>query len=261
MNAPYEEMPTFEHEVSMQMADERIEPFDFRKNDIFGTMISHVPVLVANARNAVSAPGYAHSWRGFWVAASGIAYDTNPDEPRIGTYTSGNFKIRLDEEDRGEEDVEDVPKNCAEMDIAIRAGHDDQERIGLVVVAATTVTPRIEEVTGIATPTLWPCVSCNEMMTESYLFDSRTIIMTIGSGNNIFQVQSAGDLRKRHQQIANGESPKPLETHRYSEHAWDAKRAFYKEELRLRRLRADVYDPNKKRLNKCAELALEAMQE
>lgn len=262
MSASFEDMPTAEYELPIYAtADEQVESFDFRKGDVFETMINFVPTLVTQARTAVATPGYTHSWRGFRVAASAIAYDTSPDNPRIGNYTSGNFKIRLKEDERGEEDVEDVPKNCAEMDVAIRAGHDDQERIGLIVVAATTVRSRIEEVTGIATSTLWPCGSCNEMMEQSDLFDSHSIVMTIGSANDIFQVQSVKDLKRRHKQIERGEQPEPLKTHRYSQYDWPAKSASYREERRRQKLKANVYDPNKKRFNRCADLAIAAMQE
>src|SRR5258708_4750292 len=109
--------------------------YDFASHDINATVIGMVPILVERARHAAKSD-LSFSYRGFLVGAAAVAYDMSPESSRIGTYTAGNYKARLRDEERSEADVEDIPKFCAEMDIALRASIDDFERIGILVVAA-----------------------------------------------------------------------------------------------------------------------------
>lgn len=242
-----------------QLADVDIGDYDFQTHDIYATMLSMVPALVEKARNGAKSPYYTASYRGFCVGASALVYDTNPGNPRIATYTAGNYKARLRDEERGEEDVADIPKFCAEMDITMRATNDDLERIGVYVVAATTNRQRIAAVTDIASATLPPCGECVGVLKGSPLVDKDTIIMSVGSGNDIYQVQSFDQLSRRYKAHAEGKQVPDLSVQRYSSYDWEDRKTFYLQERRRQRIKYNVYSLNKTREIRCRKLAALAM--
>lgn len=242
-----------------QLADVDVGDYDFQTHDIYATTLSMVPALVEKARNGAKSPYYTASYRGFCVGASALAYDTNPENPRIATYAAGNFKARLRDEERGEEDVADIPKFCAEMDITMRATNDDFERIGIYVVAATTNKERIAAVTDIASATLAPCGECVSVMKGSPLVDKDTIIMSVGSGNDIYQVQSFEQLIKRYKARSEGKQVPELPVHRYSSYDWEDRKTHYLQQRRRQRIKSNVYSQDKGRELKCRKLAALAM--
>ena len=219
------------HEESLlipSLAEEDEDFYDFERNDIHATIIGRIPLLVEKARNAAKS-GISFSYRGFLVGAAAIAYDTNPENPRIGTFTSGNFKAKLSDEELCDADVADIPKICAEMDIILRASMRDFERIGILVIAATTNKERIKAVTDLAGATLEPCDECENVMRRSDLVDSQTMIMTVGSGDDIFQIQDFRSLARRYRSINRGGHPRDLEIHPYSSYAWERRQKRYEE--------------------------------
>lgn len=240
------------------LAEEDIKPYDFEANDIYATILGRVPLLVERARHAAKSD-LSFSYRGFLVGAAAIAYDPDPEKPRIGTYTSGNYKAKLSDEDRSDADVLDIPKVCAEMDIVMRASMDDFERIGIFVVAATTNKERIKAVTELAGATLEPCNECESVMRHSDLVDGQTIVMTVGTGNDIYQVQSFKNLIQRYRNLDRGAPPGELSIHPYSSYAWENRQRKYEEERNKTGVIPISAGRTKKAERQCRDLALEAM--
>lgn len=257
MNIPEEEY-VGESLLLPALADEELDDYDFRWQDIHATIIGMVPILVEKARNATKS-SQSISYRGFLVGAAGIAYDSDPTSPRIGTFTAGNYKAKLREDQRSDADVEDIPKFCAEMDIAMRASIHDFERIGILVVAATTNPDRIRAVTELAGPTLEPCEECEHVMQHSDLIDDQTIILTVGSGDDICQVQNLASLASRYKSLRDGVSPKPLKKHPYSSYIWERRQREYIRNRNAENLPRGLSERNKREEQRCRELAYAAM--
>lgn len=258
-------MDTSELELPVhQVAFEHIESFDFSTGDVIEeTVFAGGKKLVDLARYAARVPGYRESHRGFYVGSGASTYDAAADSSRIGVFATGNFKASVPEDERGEEDVDDIDKVCAEIGNAILADNNGMQRVAFMVVAATTNSARIREVNGEPTPTLYPCLPCNDTMKRSSLFDAQTIIMSIGAADedNIFQVQNVGELNERYLQREGGETPKPLETYTYSPHIWGAAGEYYRSERKRRNPKASVGDPHHKRVKSRSKLALEALRQ
>ncbi|HXR50341.1 MAG TPA: hypothetical protein VN778_04925 [Verrucomicrobiae bacterium] len=247
------------HALVEQIMDTEMEGFDFRKTDIHATAIGLIPMLVAKARLATA--HYGDSYRGFLVGAAAVAYDTSPDNPRIGIYTSGNFKATHDEEDYDPtHDAVDIPKVCAEMDILLRADHDEMQRLGIFVVAATTNHQRILEVTKVRSATLHPCWDCEETMKGSSLVDNDTIILTVGAAKDVYQAQSYAEFRKRYKQVRHGNDFEDAETHEYRAADWPFRQLLYKQLVKKHGRGGNVYSPDARRELKRRKLALTALR-
>lgn len=241
-------------------------PYDFR-HDVLEHMIQNVPKAVDLAVTAAFSEDHSYSYRGLLVGATGQAYKVDRDDPKFGLISAGNFKAKLKDEEKSAEDVE-VPKNCAEMHIELEAETRDYSRIGMFVVAAT---PRKNLIKDILTKdssedypdfnptTLWPCDECDTVMLSSEMVDGDTIIMTVGLDQQTFQVQTSRNLHQRHRQLALGKTPRPLKQYRYRRHDWEERASHYTLERRRRRLKVNVYDPNKRREAASRALAAAAM--
>jgi len=241
-----------------ELVEMHAQPYDFETHDIHATSVGLTPGSVEGARNAAM-DDRSRSHRGFKVGARAVAYSLDPENPRIAIYTSGNYKIKVREEEREEVDVEDVPKNCAEMDIVMRAALDDMERIGVFVVAATTRADRIKAVTDLAGSTLEPCEECEKVMRHSDLVDDQTIIMTVGTGDDIYQVQNFKNLKARYRLLREGKTPPPLPTYRYSPLLWEDRQRRYVRERDAAGLSPNASGRSKRDERVCRELALAAM--
>jgi hypothetical protein len=206
-------------EPDMLMLSEVVD-HDFSEGDIMADTIGLIPTLVSNARFA--ALNLADSHRGFKVGASGLAYDTTAYTQRVGTYTNGNFKALIPEEFDPEHEVGDIPKNCAEMGVIIGAANHSMERFALIAIAGTTQRKRIEGVTGVRSATLQPCDECSRVMSEDSVVDDNTILLTVGSGADIFQVQSFGEYRKRREEYEQTGQFIDIPVYRYTSFLWGA---------------------------------------
>jgi hypothetical protein len=264
----FDYMATFELEVSeaaellapgFDSVTAEIYDFDFQAQDVLSNMIGLTPVLVEKARQA--ALNQAVSYRGFWVGAAAYAYDTSPESPRIGIYTAGNFKAALGEAYDPACDVKDIPKNCAEMNILLTAEEDGFTRVGLLAVAATTNRKKIAEVTDVASRTLHPCRECGDVLQGSSLIDRRTVILTIGSGEDVYQAQTVGDYRTRYKRLHAGGVFEDAEEFPYRPHDWEIKQAAYHNAARKRRVSKVVKEGDIRKITLRRELAAWALTE
>jgi hypothetical protein len=240
------------------LAEEEAGQYDFAHQDVHATLIGMVPVLAEKARHAAKS-GLSFSYRGFLVGAAALAYDTDPENNRIGVFAAGNFKAKLREDQRDDTDVEDIPKFCAEMDITMRASMRDFDRIAMFVVAATTKAERIRAVTPLAGATLEPCEECENVMLHSDLVDDRTIIMTMGSGEDIFQIQNFASLRARYDSVRTGASLDDLKRIPYSSIAWEQRQQRYVDARERAGISPNVYERSAEQEKECQDLALTAM--
>ena len=237
-----------------------VEPFDFRKKEIDATTIGLVPTLVEMAR--ASARTYSESWRGFCVGAAGVFYDSSELTPRIGIYSSGNFKATISEDEKDEFDVESIPKFCAEMDVQQRAMLDGFQRMPFIAVAATTRVDRIEAVMGARAATLHPCygeAACSAVLKYGGLATNNTIIMSVGSGQDIYQVQTRGQYLARYKKFHETGIFKDADTYRYSKFGWDDRQAHFNQEAKRLRLGGNIYSRAAKRKEMREKLAFLAM--
>ncbi len=245
------------HALVEQVMDAEIREFDYRRHDIHATSLGLVPLLVAKAR--LAAQNYGDSWRGFLVGAAAIAYDISPDHPRYGIYAGGNFRARHGEDYDTDHDAPDMPKLCAEMDIMMRADNDDMQRIGMFVVAATANHQRILNVTKVRSDTLHPCQDCEDVMKGSPLVDKDTLIVTVGAGKDIFQVQSYKEFRDRYKKVRRGLKFEDADTYHYSHDEWADREAHYRQLVKKNRAGGSVYSPDVRREVKRRRLALAAI--
>jgi cytidine deaminase len=234
--------------------DKEGTPFDFEKFDVHSFIIESLPALVCSAREAAQS---ADSWRGFEVGGAALAYDTDPENPRIELFTAANYKQKIRDEDRTEYDVEDIPKVCAEMSLLLQAEMANYERIGAIVVAGTSKVSKIAEVTMVPTATLHPCGECRSAVKHSKLTDAHTAIVTVGRDDkiNMYQAQTIEQLDKRYKKHkAHGIfTDAPAEPFVAAE--WNDRRELYQFIVKKRRLGGNVYDKDPRREIKRRQLA------
>jgi hypothetical protein len=176
--------------------------FDYSASDINATILGLLPTLVQVARESAR---YATESYRVKVGVSALAYDNSEDSPRIGIYSDGNFKMKIHEEYDERHEVKDVPKICGEADIIAKADQDDMRRIGIFVIASSTRRELIKSVNKVNSATLPPCWfeeedkdNCDSIMGQNHLVDNRTMLFGIGSGTDVFQIQSYGEYHKRY---------------------------------------------------------------
>lgn len=238
------------------------EPFDFHKKELDATVISLVPSLVEMAR--ASAKTYSESWRGFCVGAAGVVFDLSETTPRIGIYGSGNFKATIPEEEKDEYDIDSIPKFCAEMDVQQRASLDGFQYMPFIAVSATTRSDRIKSVMGVEAATLHPCFgesACSNVLKYAGLAKNNTIIMSVGTGQDIYQVQTRGQYMARYKKFYQTGVFKDADTYAYSKFGWDDKLAFFNREAKRMRLGGNVYTRKPQKREMREKLALLAMTE
>ncbi|HEX7633070.1 MAG TPA: hypothetical protein VF401_01945 [Candidatus Saccharimonadales bacterium] len=237
---------------------EDVRQFDFRAHDIHAVTIGLVPQVVARARTAMQ---YAESHRGFKVGAAGVFYKTDPNDPQIAIYTSWNFKAKIAEDDRHETDVDDVPKLCAETDMLIRADNDGMERTPFIAVAATFRPDRIAGVMGVQAAMLHPCRDvCQPQIRKNPLTDNSTIVMSVASGHDNCQIQTAKELLDRYGDFEKYGIFEDAPVQRYSPHDYPDKRAAYNRAVRKARVGGNVYNIDPRREIKRRELAALALK-
>lgn len=142
--------------------------------------IQTIPRMVGQARRA--ARYEAISYRGVHVGAAIMLSDT---ETSSGVMLYGsNLKAKPDDE-----------KYCAEMDVidqAITLGH--KKAAGLVI-AGPSHPGTVASISGIATPTLHPCDSCQRKMKENpQIIAEDTLIVTVSTEEDVYQVHTADEL-------------------------------------------------------------------
>ncbi len=167
-----------------------------RERDPFALMLGHIVVGVERARHA--ADMLAESYRRFDVGATGYVFNAETGE--TAAISAANMKLRLDEDEIDEHDVEDIPKFCAEMNVIATAEDMGFTRLLAIVVAATADPKKIAAVMYRRTRTLHPCEECRNVLYHSPLVGQGTQIMTVGSDENVFQSQSLKNLLRRYQQ-------------------------------------------------------------
>ena len=177
--------------------------------DPYHHFIDSVPFLVESARSAARID--SHSYRGFLVGAAAFTLVAQSQE--IGIFTSGNLK-------RGPH----TAKVCAEKKALARAEKAGYaEAIGIVV-AATSDTELIEEVTGVASPTLHPCGECRRLFDKHPIMQDETLIVTVGLDSDEYQVHSHAQLRTLYER---NETELLMQPSGYGFGSWDMHVATY----------------------------------
>ena len=194
--------------------------FNERPIDPFAKFIELVPMLVEKARRSEQFEG--HSYRGFHVGAAALAYDALAN--RIGVFSGANYKDKISEDEREHTDLHDIPKVCAEADIVARASDAGFSRIIGFLVVATTNRQKIKEVTGIATATLEPCNDCIRIFDKNPIVGNRTMVVTMGAKENIYQAQTVGEIKERREA---GSSAAEAKIYQYDFSEWGDRAKYY----------------------------------
>ncbi|MBC7582019.1 hypothetical protein H7097_04105 [Aeromicrobium sp.] len=134
-----------------------------------------VPAMIAKARN--DGWSSAHSYRGFHVA--GTAYAINTTDKVAVTESGGNLK----RETKG--------KVCVEKRLDGRLRKSMTDIIGFVVLG-TSDQQSIEDVTGLATPTLHLCSDCRQEIPASPIVSPTTLIVHSGLVQDVNQAFTIG---------------------------------------------------------------------
>jgi cytidine deaminase len=146
--------------------------------DPYHAFVGLMPRFIDLARDAARMRAISH--RNFHVGAVAYAGDTTLS--RVATLDGANVK-------RTKED----PKYCAEMSVIDQAqGLGFSKVLGLVV-AGTSDPEKIKSVSGVATPTLHPCDACRKKMTASGLFQESSLIVTVSTDEDAYEVHSYGE--------------------------------------------------------------------
>ncbi|GEM_PF-2426461 len=233
--------------------------FDFTKQDPHADSIATVPELFRRSRQGIRYLPESH--RGFLVVASAVVYDVSDENPRRGVYTAGNFKAKLRDDQRGPDDLSDIPKVCAEMDILIRAEQDGFGWVGAIVVAATINPLRIKKVTGVASATLHPCGECGLAFQNSDLFDEYTPIITTGSASEFkkYQLQSFRQYKKRYERYHGGEVFRDAPLRDYIPSEWGYRKDLYLRQVKREKIGGSVLHGSAKRERARRQLKLQVM--
>lgn len=171
---------------------------DPQERDPFALMLGSMAVGIERARHA--ADMLAESYRRFEVGSTGFAYNKHTNETAM--ITAANYKLRLNEDEIDEYDVDDIPKFCAEMGVVQAAEEAGYTRMLGLIVAGTTNPKKIYAVSFRETDTLHPCSDCRGIFHHSTVVDDNTQILTVGSSKNRFQSQSYRQLRNRYRRPA-----------------------------------------------------------
>jgi len=132
------------------------------------------PFLIKNAR--AIREKYATSYRNVLVSASALVRNTQ--EQKMRAYVGFNNTP-----------YQGAQKHCAEMKSFGQADHDGYRRHDAVIVVGPTDTNMIEGITGIATPTLYPCDSCLDLL------DDATVVVTVGAEEDVYEAHTGAELR------------------------------------------------------------------
>jgi len=149
-----------------------------KNGDVYGTLLSEHPYMIDRARANYSK---AHSYRGFLVGAVGFAVDHARE---TGYFFDGSNVKKSKHAD----------KVCAEKRIIASVHKKQLEQVVGIVVAATTDRDKIEEVTGLRTPTLHCCDDCRQLLADSHSVSDNTLITTIGVTKDIYEVHDFGTM-------------------------------------------------------------------
>lgn len=172
---------------------------------------------------AQEAADRAESHRGFDVGSVGIAI--LPGTPELTIVHGANNKINhitqanagLSFEEDGTDEIDDelehlgdiheeygvpsvVDKNCAEMDVTIKAGESfpgQSPHFIAFIVAASTDLQEIRDVTNLDTRTLPPCTECVPILLNNESTSRSTHYVSTGfSPNSEFEIRTARRLRE-----------------------------------------------------------------
>jgi cytidine deaminase len=152
--------------------------------DPYHAFVGLMPRFVDLARSA--AEERAVSYRDFHVGA--VLYAGNEACSRVATLDGANQKISPSH-----------PKRCAEMDVIDQAEALGFSRVVGMVIAGTSDPEKIKGVMGVATPTLHPCDVCRDRMVDCGLFDDGSLIVTISTEEDRYEVHTYDEMMQRWQ--------------------------------------------------------------
>ena len=148
--------------------------------DPYHAFVGLLPRFVDLARDA--AARRAVSYRQFHVGAA--LYAGNDTFSDVATIDGANTKVRAEE-----------PKRCAEMSVLDQVKALGFSRVLGMVIAGTSDRDEIKAVNGRATPTLHPCAECRAQMADSGLFEDSSLIVTVSTESDVYQVHNYGELQ------------------------------------------------------------------
>lgn len=152
--------------------------------DPYREFVRNVPRMVQTAREEARENGL--SPRKFLVGAAVMAVQSDTHEMKI--FHAANTKRK------------NKNKVCAEQRALGRVKKDGSSfdtAIGIVV-AGPSSPEEIGTVTEIVTPTLHPCIECQNDFHDHDLVSDDTLILTAGLDADMYQVQSIAEVRHHH---------------------------------------------------------------
>jgi len=199
-------------------------------------LVSLVPYMIDQARFA--ARNDAHSYRDFRVGAAGFVF--SPDSQETAILTAGNLKAKRH-----------TSKVCAERKVLEQARKSGYQKAAGLVVAATTDTELIKEVTGVATPTLHPCGECQDFFEDHLLMADDTVIISTGLELDRYQVQTFGELKE----LYRADDPAKLESQpcEFGYDNWEQRIAMYDY---LSIAERSLPEPERRPMGKLVQMAL-----
>lgn len=224
----------------------RIDPFD--------AFLRRAPEFLSRVKSDSS--HMPESYRGFGVVALAFAYDF--ENNRYGVFTSGNFKAKLRKDVWTPDDIESVPKVCAEMSVVGEALEHNMTRVLGVFVAASGNRQKIQEVTGRATNSLHPCTECRDMLDGSPIVDKNTMVFTAPFWGSRFQFHTVGSLAEEYEK-PESEFRDP-NMYSLNNKEWEATRQKYNDELAKRNQKKLCTEDDPSRSKTRIRLARRAVQ-
>lgn len=173
----------------LQLDAERVQEFNFShlvENDGFfdpHTLIFDMGANLIEIARAIRGK-YANSYRDFKVGAATISI--NESRHRAAAFVGANSKPTPSSE-----------KFCAEKQAVGSARANKFMYTPAVFVVGSTDKKEIEAVTGLATPTLHPCTSCRNLLSES------TVVIPVGADEDVYEAYTGKHLWELYDDIAN----------------------------------------------------------
>ncbi|HEX7368532.1 MAG TPA: hypothetical protein VF261_02655 [Candidatus Saccharimonadales bacterium] len=190
----------------------RVEELLGKPFDPVYAFLQQVPQLIVRAREIGARSAY--SYRNVYVAGS--IYGIDESEKTVWQETTGSVKRQ------GKEKV------CFEKRALALASKTLIPRIIGMVILGASDRRQIESISGLATPTLHPCVVCRaETLAQHPAVSASTLAVTSGLQGDVNQVFSVGQLQRLYERAGRGDIDAAL----YESHSdftdWEQRLARY----------------------------------